>query len=214
MLKKSALLMAVASSAGFPYLLSSKPQEASEQSTVAAYNPAAGEHAAAPAARGSIGPSQAPVSLTPDDARIDIQPLAAVFRWEITPAWVMSQWSRVSTGLADLDLHGYRVALVSGTSEGDLAGSLTYYFNTQQRLQRITFQGSTGDARQLAYYLSAVHHLAPEPTNDPSLQLFRVRNGRTVLSELRIKAAAVVRRTSGLSRYNVNLFLERPSSLD
>src|SRR5580698_10861895 len=42
MLKKSALLVAVASSAGFPYFLSSKPTEPSAQSTAAAYSPAAG----------------------------------------------------------------------------------------------------------------------------------------------------------------------------
>ena len=212
MLKKSALLVAVASSAGFPYLLSSKP-EPTEQSTAAVYSPATGEQAG-PVSRSSALEGQQPVSLSPDDARTDIQPLTAVFRFEITPAWVMSQWSRVSTGLADLDLHGYRVALVSGTHEGDLAGSLTYYFNAQQRLQRITFQGSTGDARQLVAYMTAVHRLSPEPTNDPSLQLYRIRNGRLVTSELRIKAAPIVRRSAGLSRYNVNLFLERPSSLD
>jgi len=213
MLKKSALLMAVASSAGFPYLLSSKPTEPAEQSTVAAYSPAAGEPAGR-AVRSSAAAGQQPVSLTPDDARIDIQPLAAVFRWDITPAWVMSQWSRVSTGLSDLDLHGYRVALVSGTREGDLAGSLTYHFNAQQRLQRINFQGSTGDARELMAYMTAVHSLKPEQSNDPSLQLFRIREGRMVTSELRIKAAPIVRRSAGLSRYNVTLFLERPSSLD
>ncbi len=95
-----------------------------------------------------------------------------------------------------------------------MAGSLTYYFNTQQRLQRIIFQGSTGDARELMAYMTAVHGLKPEPTNDPSLQLFRIRDGRMVTSELRIKAAPIVRRSAGLSRYNVNLFLERPSSLD
>jgi hypothetical protein len=213
MLKKSVLLMAVASSAGFPYLLSSKPTEPSAQSTATAYSSAAGEQAG-PAGRGSAMASQMPVSLTPDDARIDVQPLAAVFRFDITSGWILSQWSRVSTGLADLDLHGYRVALVSGTGEGDLAGSLTYYFNAQQRLQRITFQGSTGDARQLVAYMTAVHGLKGEPTNDPSLQLFRIHEGRLVTSEMRIKAAPIVRRSAGLARYSVSLFLERPSSLD
>ena len=213
MLKKSAILVAMASSAGFPYLLSSKPTEPSAQSTTVAYSPTAGAHAT-PMAHSSGGSSQMPVSLTPDDARIDVQPLAAVFRWEITPGWVMGMWSRVSTGLAELDLHGYRVALVSGTSEGDLAGSLTYYFNTQQRLQRITVQGSTGDPRALVAYMTAVHRLVPEPTDDPSLQLFRIRKGRMVLSEMRIKAAPIVRRSEGLTRYTVNLFLERPSSLN
>ena len=37
--------------------------------------------------------------------------------------------------------------------------------------------------------MTAVHRLTPEPTNDPSLQLYRIREGRQVVSELRIKAA-------------------------
>ena len=74
---------------------------------------------------------------------------SAALDGERTSAWVLARWPRVSTRLANLDLQGYRVPLVSGTADGDLAGSLTYYFNSQQRVQRITFIGSTGDARPL-----------------------------------------------------------------
>jgi len=56
---------------------------------------------------------------------------------------VISRWPRVSAGLAELQLQGYRVPLVSGTTANDLAGALTYYFNSRQQVQRITFQGTT-----------------------------------------------------------------------
>ena len=55
--------------------------------------------------------------------------LAEVLRFDVTVEWVMQRWPRVSTGLPYLQLQGYRVPLVSGTSLRDVAGSLTYYFN-------------------------------------------------------------------------------------
>ena len=64
--------------------------------------------------------------------------LAEVLRFDVTVAWVMQRWPRVSTGLPYLQLQGYRVPLVTGTTVADLAGSLTYYFNAQQQVQRIT----------------------------------------------------------------------------
>ena len=80
--------------------------------------------------------------------------LSEALRFEVTSAWVLGRWPRVTAGLPDEDLQGYRVALVTGTREDDLAGSLTYYFNKHQRCQRITFQGTTGDARKLIAYLT------------------------------------------------------------
>ena len=59
-----------------------------------------------------------------------------------------------STGLTYLQLQGYRVPLVTGTTLADVAGSLTYYFNAQQRVQRITFRGTTGDPSVLATLLA------------------------------------------------------------
>ena len=71
----------------------------------------------------------------------------------------MRCWPQVATGLGQLQLQGYRVPLVSGTTEGDVAGSLTYYFNAQQQLQRIAFQGNTGDPRNLIVLLRSRYQL-------------------------------------------------------
>ena len=43
--------------------------------------------------------------------------LDEVLRFDLTPDWILHRWPRVSTGLAQLDLQGYRVPLVSGTRE-------------------------------------------------------------------------------------------------
>ena len=61
--------------------------------------------------------------------------------------------------------------LVSGTAESDVAGSLTYYFNAQQQLQRITFAATRAIPR--AYPPAAGRYqLTWRPTNDPALVVY------------------------------------------
>lgn len=133
-----------------------------------------------------------------------------VFRFDHTTGWVLAHWPRVSAGLAELDMQGYRVPLVTGGQPDDLAGSLTYYFNKRQRVQRITFFGSTGDARRLVSLLALRHGFVREIGADPSLFLYRVRQYRKVISELRIKPSSVVRSDSPHARFDVALLIERP----
>jgi len=61
---------------------------------------------------------QANVIASPTKLAIDDAPvlgLEEVFRFDIAPADVLRRWPRVSTELPYLQLHGYRVPLVSGT---------------------------------------------------------------------------------------------------
>ena len=102
----------------------------------------------------------------------------------MTAAWVLGAGLRVTAGLPDADLQGYRVPLVTGTREDDLAGSLTYYFNKNQRCQRITFQGTTGDARKLAAYLMRRYGFKQQVSSDPNLYLYQIRWNGLPLSEL------------------------------
>jgi hypothetical protein len=138
---------------------------------------------------------------------------AEIFRWDLTTSWILARWPRVSAGLAEVERQGYRVPLVTGTSTDDLAGSLTYYFNAGQRLQRITFLGTTGDWRRLVALLATKFGFVREPDDDPSLFLFRVREGRKVVSELRIKPAHIVRSDAPYNRFEVALLIERPAAL-
>ena len=77
------------------------------------------------------------------------QSLAEVLRFDVSPRWVTDRWPRVSTVHVQPDLEGLRVPLVTGTMASDLLGSLTYYFDRQQRVRRITLHGHTGDERML-----------------------------------------------------------------
>ena len=150
----------------------------------------------------SAAAAQRPVSST-----TPIVDLTEALRFEVTSAWVLGRWPRVTAGLPEQDLQGYRVPLVTGTREDDLAGSLTYYFNKHQRCQRITFQGTTGDARKLVAYLSQQYGFKQQTSNDSNLFLYQVRWNGTPLSELHIRPARVIRADAPLARFEVLLAL-------
>ncbi len=136
--------------------------------------------------------------------------LEEVLQFEGTPAWVMARWPRVTAGLAELDLQGYRVPLVSGTGSDDLAGSLTYYFNKDQKIERIIFHGTTGDPRKLIALVTSKYHFSHEATSDPSLSLFQAKWNGKPHSELRIRPARVVRADQPHVRFEVDLAMKRP----
>jgi hypothetical protein len=144
---------------------------------------------------------------------VPTQSLAEVLRFDVTTGWVLRRWPRVSTGLAELPLQGYRVPLVTGTAETDLAGALTYYFNSQQQVQRIGFQGTTGNPRELIRLLSDRYKFARRLTNDPGLYVYEVADpaGRPK-SVLRIQSVGVVKSSEPRRRFDVELMLERPSA--
>ncbi len=96
---------------------------------------------------------------------LPITDLGQIFRFDISQEWVTRRWKRVSTNHGDDKLHGFRVALVTGTNSWDLHGSLTYYFDDQQRAQRITYRGWTGDATRLIDLLTNRYDFKPQKTH-------------------------------------------------
>ncbi len=139
--------------------------------------------------------------------------LAEALRFDITPGWVMTRWPRVSAGLAELQLQGYRVPLVTGTAEDDLAGALTYYFNPRQQVERITFRGTTGNAGKLVEYLVRQYRFGRRLTNDPRIFRFEVPSPRgEPQSWLEIRPVGVIKASEPFRRLNVVLVLHRPQS--
>ena len=100
--------------------------------------------------------------------------------------------------------------VVTGVAEDDLAGSLTYYFDREQRLQRIAFQGTTGDPARLADFVQQYFKLSPEESLDAGLYMKKWNS--TPISVLRLRRGTVVRADAPLSRYQVMLELNRPAS--
>jgi hypothetical protein len=220
MLKPSRFLLMVLGAGGLPYALSSTTRlednppaaTAEAEGSAGATEPttAQGVVAQPPGSRAkTLGPPRLDTSLEGSG----VNQLEQVFRFDVTTAWVMGHWSRVSTSLAELNLQGYRVPLVTGTKDSDLAGSLSYYFNPQQRVQRITFQGTTGDARPLVGLLVARHGFIRVVDKDPRLFLYQVKEGRTVIGDLRITPSAIVRMDDPHARFDVVLTMTRPKAL-
>ena len=178
--------------------MSRSPAEGGAESVPAAADPAV-----------AASPTR-PSSAVSSDA-LSVSAIEDTLRFDVTPAWILQQWPRVSAGLGDLQLQGYRVPLVSGTAEDDLAGALTYYFNPQQQVERITFSGTTGDPRRLIGCVATRFGLVRRPTNDPGIILYEALGpDRQPQSTLCIRPVPVVKASDALARFNVVLTLQRP----
>jgi hypothetical protein len=161
----------------------------------------------APSARQTYSPPASDATM----AALPMPSLGEVLRFDVTVEWVMRSWPRVSTGLPYLQLQGYRVPLVTGTNMTDLAGSLTYYFNPQQRVQRITFCGTSGDPSALAALLAERYHFVRRLTNDPGVVLYEaVDSDNHPMGSLKIRSARVVKANQPYTRFELDLAIDRP----
>jgi hypothetical protein len=164
----------------------------------------AGNQATPGTALAVAGSSAVPVS------NVKVLDAASVFSFEITPEWILSHWPSVSTGLAQLQLEGYRVPLVTGTGQQDLAGALTYYFDARQRLQRINFVGVSGDPRQFIGLLTTRFRMTRRLTGDPGIVVYEGSPaGRGPTSGLQVRVAPLAPGDT-YRRYDIEMSLERP----
>jgi hypothetical protein len=140
-----------------------------------------------------------------------VHPLAEVLRFDVTREWIYRSWARKSTGLADPELFGVRVPLVTGTGLADVAGSLTYYFNDQGQVQHIKLVGRTADTTQLVRFLVDTYGL--ERVQAPvGQQVYQVGHGSQVQSRLTTRPEPVLWATSPHASFSLELELERPGS--
>lgn len=146
---------------------------------------------------------------SPDLTGPVIHDLRDVLRFDITPTWVPQRFARVSTVLADLHFDGLRAPLVTGTETGDLAGTITYYFDRYQRLQRVKIHGLTGDPNRLVQTLQQYYQLQQEPALGGGLYLIKW-NGQPT-SVLHVAPAPIIYSTAEHSRYSVFLELNQPN---
>ena len=98
-----------------------------------------------------------------------INDLSSVLRFDVYPNWVKANWERVAVVPGDFGMEGLRVPLVTGNGSADLSGSMTYYFDERHQVQRICFQGWTGDASPLVSYLVSNHGFAALKTEQAGL---------------------------------------------
>jgi len=134
--------------------------------------------------------------------------LREVLRFDISPQWVTERFSRVTTVLADLQLDGLRVPLVTGTGPDDLAGSVSYYFDHSAQLQRVMLHGFTGDPSTVVATMTEHYGLHNEPTLEAGVYTKRW-NGIPV-HFLRITRAPVVYSDALHHKFIVFLELNQP----
>lgn len=138
-----------------------------------------------------------------------IDDLREVLRFDVSPQWVLSRFSRVTTILADTRLEGLRVPIVTGIHATDIAGTITYFFDQQGRLQRVMLHGFTGDPSKTVSTMTEHYGL----TRNPSLEagvFTRAWNGQPV-HFLRLSHAPVVYSDAVHQKYTVYLELNQPS---
>jgi hypothetical protein len=131
-----------------------------------------------------------------------------VLRFNISPEWVLNRFSRVSTVLANLNLKGLRVPVVTGIRAEDVAGTLTFYFDHTDRLQRVTFHGFTGDPSRFARVMVGRYGLQREPALEAGAFTKRW-NGQPV-HFMRLTHAPVVYSDAVHHKYTVFLELNQP----
>ncbi|MFM7846527.1 MAG: DUF6690 family protein [Planctomycetota bacterium] len=152
-----------------------------------------------------------PIPDSPDAPRLEgpaVSDFREILRFDMTTAEITRRWARVTSIPSDGQLEGLRVTLVTGIKSDDLAGSLTYYFDTKQRLQRINFSGTTGDATRLVDLAKGEFELRAEPSN--AATLYVARRLRRPYSLLGIEHAAVMRADHPNQRLNLTLELNNP----
>ncbi len=209
-------LLLLAGAAGGPYML--LETEAGKQATGGASQWMGGSDApagyAVPSFTGqAISAGQvASHSLNPPAHEHDLQQpaihtLSEVLRFDIEPGWVLERFPRVSTVLADTQLDGLRVPLVTGIAPSDIAGTLTYSFDRFKRLQRLTVQGTTGDATRFMAELQRQYQMQQMPSLGGVLYLLSW-NGKPT-SIVHITPASVIYADSPYARFEVLIELNQ-----
>ncbi len=148
-----------------------------------------------------VPPGAGSAALTPGPR---IYALQEVLRFDISPAWVMQRFPRVSTVLSETRLDGMRVPLVTGTAITDLAGTLTYFFDGYQRVQRIQVHAVTGDPTRFIAELQHAYGLQQHPSLGGTLYLLKW-NGRPTCVVFASPAPII---TSDEPRARFNVFIE------
>ena len=153
------------------------------------------------------GANSAPTLTGPSTTGPTALALGEFLRLDVSKSYVTGRFTRVTTALADGHYDGLRVPLVTGTHPTALTGSLTYYFDRQEQLQRITFHGTTGDPRELTAFL--IQQWQFERRESLGGELYTKGWMNRTSSVCRIRPASVLHAGATNSRYEVLLEINR-----
>jgi hypothetical protein len=209
---KSSLVQAVSEGPGA--FFASWVKEAPAESGEAGEAKAEGEEAkTVEVAKKTMLPPNSPTAdLPPVDMKYYGGPvgmtLIEALYFDASPEWISQRWPRVTTRLPFLEYHGIRVPLVTGYELEDVAGTLTYYFDSNSQVQRITFSGFTGDYEPTAALLQNRFGLRQYASVGTALFL-AYWEGRPI-GMLRIEEASLAEVDKPDTRYRVEIELNLP----
>ena len=130
----------------------------------------------------------------------------SVFQCGAPRSWVQRTYDNISE-TADGEREGLRVTLVTGNTLEDLAGSLTYWFDRHGRVERIHFQGVTGNPAKLASFARRSQKMVAREYDRDALF---VRSGKEgPLHLLHVSRQPLVNVNTLHGRYQVTLELNR-----
>lgn len=215
-LQRFSLIVPLALAVGVPFVLMSESTESlrgSVGSWFAAESPpsVASEGITDPEVSRVLSLSEQQLS-TPVAASTRPTPAASLegaLRFDITPQWIMDNWPHVATTRNEGGMDGLRVPLVTGTQADSVAGSLTYYFDSQRVVQRIALDGITGDERGIVNLVTRVYHLQPEPQAGVGIYVSKWNGEPT--SALWIRRLPVVNAENRFQKFEFSLELNRPN---
>lgn len=133
-----------------------------------------------------------------------------IFQCGAPRSWVQRTYGDASRTVDADQQSGLRVTLVTGNELEDLAGSLTYWFDRQGKVQRIQFRGVTGNPAKLASFARRSQKMVPRARQQDALFVRTSTKGTQHL--LRISRPAVVDVSTLYGRYNISLELNRSGS--
>ena len=135
-------------------------------------------------------------------------PLEHLLSFQATPEWIGKNWSRVTTRLADLDLHGWRVPIML-ENQGELYGSITYYFDQQRQVQRILLHGYTSDASDIVQLATTRYQMKRIPSTVS--ELFTAKIEGRMIGGLRVDFTPILK-SNAPKRCEVFMELNRQGS--
>ena len=136
-------------------------------------------------------------------------PLEQAINFGMTIEQILKNWPQVSTGIKEDSLFGYRVPFVSGTTESDITGALTYFFGSDRVLYRIDFKGDTGDAQKLILHVSKNFQMQRENSAEQGVYLFQTPEDNQAVGELRICPRTIIHNAYPHQRFELSLQLSR-----
>jgi len=153
------------------------------------------------------GPATEDAPLIPVPATIDLR---AWLRWDLPRGYLIWQHPNAAIVPTERNLIGYRIPFTTGLQSQDLTGTLTYYFDSKDQLQRMELSAASGNPWPMTQWLLPQFRLQPIPSTHPNVRLAILKSRDKTQSLL---AVATSNASSASTPHELFLELNRSTDL-